>query len=203
MSLRVTNMSCFQKKLLSFSWSLSQSWLFKHHGPKWSGFSILPHSETDQSLLLLLMATQCRSWHSVLHTLPGWVHQISQRPLRISRMNHSLVPRLTALQAGSSEVVILRVQPFQFTSSASFHNLSPWFGMGTSISQLMDIFFMNPHLQNPPDNGGPHSVLLWEETFLDEASKGCFPSNFNSEVLAPTFLERGSNSNIIFGPFSH
>lgn len=45
---------------------------------------MLPHSETDQSLLLLLMATQCRCWHSVLHTLPGWVHQISQRPLRIS-----------------------------------------------------------------------------------------------------------------------
>lgn len=44
----------------------------------------VPHSETDQNLLLLLVTTQCRCWHSVLHPLPGWVHQLSQTTLRIS-----------------------------------------------------------------------------------------------------------------------
>lgn len=153
----------------------------------------------------LIRACYCFSWpHSVtVDTLSCILSQAEyikslRDPLRISENKPLPSPQFDWQLSRHSlgRLSFLGRSPFishQQPPSRTYHTGLGW-GPASHNSWTFSSW-MDPHLQNPPDNGGPYSFLLWGETFLDEASKGCFPSN--SEVLAPTVLGRGSNSNII------
>ena len=125
------------------------------------------HIQDGQSLLLLLKATWCRCWNSVLCNLPGW-----ERPLGISDRKWatpSFPAWLKVLQAWFPKTVVLRASPFQFISRASFQNAShpgDWLGFGASILHFMDPL---PFLHGPSPS--EHS-RKWSSLFLCPTPRG-------------------------------
>ena len=125
-------------------------------GHDWATFTSLPHSGCSQRLLLLLRATWCSCWNSVLHNLPGW-----EGPLGISERKWatpSFPVWLKMLQAWFPKTVVLRASPFHFTSRASFQNTShpgdSDLGLVPASYSSWTLCFssMDPRLQSIPDS---------------------------------------------------